>query len=499
MSVLKGFGLALISILLFLSLIVFGTAYTANSTVLNPDFFTAQLDRLDVSALVNEIATEEMDQGDFPQELMTALIDTIDKLEAPVKAQVSAATHDTFDYLLGERQQPDLTATLGKTFLNAAFVESLMAELDLPALTEEVINRQISEEGFPEEIGTALITTIAENETLIKEKVTAASDPVFDYLLGKTRTIDLAQILRNTILTADFVTSLVEGMDLAALAPETVSEQLAEELPEELKYLSPHIDDAVVELESTIKREISAAADPVLDYLLGERNTLSVVISLEPIMESLENSLRQAFLESPPARYAGLTQDALNQLFDRNFAELTRDIPSTVELDETLFPPNLAAQITEALAAAEDGLEQARQDIAEAITEAEEGLEQAREHVSQFQVYYYILIGWLALLVLAIVLINHEVKGATRWLGINFLIYGAITAVGNLLLKNFATNRPALLMTEADIPLALQTSMLQLLNDFLAPLQMLSIGLAVAGVVLIVVSIVYPRLRQTQP
>ncbi len=497
MSVLKGFGLTFISILLFLSLIVFGIVYTVNSTVLNPDFFTAQLDRLDVSSLINETVTDLMAEEDFPEELMTALIDTIDKLEAPVKAQVSAATHDTFDYLLGKRQQPDLTATLGRTFLNAAFVESLMAELDLPALTEEVISRQISEEGFPEEIGTALITTITENETLIKEKLSAASDPVFDYLLGKEQTIDLAQILRNTVLTADFVTSLVEGMDLAALAPETISEQLVEEIPEELEYLSRYIDDAVVELESTIKQEISAAADPVLDYLLGERKTLSVVISLEPVMESLENNLRQAFLESPPAEYAGLTRDELNQLFDRYFAELTRDMPSTLELDESMFPPDLAAQITEALAEAEDGLEQARQDIAEAITGAEDGLEQAREHVSQFQMYYYILIGWLVLLVLAIVLINHEVKGATRWLGINFLIYGAIAIIGNLLLKNFATDRPALLMTEPDIPPALQTSMLQLLNDVLAPLQMLGIGLAVAGVVLIVVSIVYPRLRQT--
>lgn len=499
MSVLKGFGLTLISILLFLSLIVFGTAYTVNSTVLNPNFFTAQLDRLDVSSLMNETMTDLMADEDFPEELMTALIDTIDKLEAPVKAQVSAATHDTFDYLLGKRQQPDLAATLGKTFLNAAFVESLMAELDLPALTEEVINRQISEEGFPEEIGAALITTIAENETLIKERVSAASGPVFDYLLGKTRTIDLAQILRNTMLTPDFVTSLVEGMDLAALAPETVSEQLAEEIPEELEYLSRYIDDAVVELESAIKQEISAAADPVLDYLLGERTTLSVVISLEPVMESLENSLRQAFLESPPAEYADLTQNELNQLFDRYFAELTRDMPSTLEPDDVLFPAELPAQIADSLAAAEDGLEQARQDIAEAITEAEEGLEQAREHVSQFQTYYYILIGWLALLVLAIVLINREVVGATRWLGINFLIYGAIAAVGNLLLKNFATDRLALLMTEPDIPLALQTSMLQFLNDFMGPLQMLSIGIAAAGVVLIVVSFVYPRLRQTQP
>lgn len=493
MGILKGFALGLLSFLLFLSLTIFGFAYTVNSTVLNPDFISSQLDRLDVSSLVNEIMTEQMAEEDFPEELLTAMVDTIDKLEAPVKQQVSAATHDTFDYLLGKKASPDLAATLGDTFLNSDFVASLMAELDLAALAEEVVSQQTSEEGLTEEMGNAIVSTITELEPTIKQKVPAASEPIFDYLLGKTESIDLVHTLRSTILTSDFFVTLLEGLDISALLPESLGEQRVEELPEELSYLSEYVDDAIAALEPTIREEVKVAADPVLDYLLGERESLSIVISLEPVIESLEDSLREAFLKSPPPDYADLSPSELNQLFDLHFAELTGNMPSTIELTEALFPPELTAQITDALVEAENGLEQARQAIAEAIADAEARLEQAREYVSWFQLGYYILIGLLALLVLAIILINHEVKGATRGLGITCLTYGAIEALGLFLTKNLATTQ----LAGIEIPSVFQGLMVQFLNDFLAPLQMLSIGLAVAGAVLIVASFVYPRLRPT--
>ncbi len=48
-----------------------------------------------------------------------------------------------------------------------------------------------------------------------------------------------------------------------------------------------------------------------------------------------------------------------------------------------------------------------------------------------------------------------------------------------------------------DIPPSLQTWILQLSNDFLAPLAMFSLGMLIGGAILIVVSFVY-KPRQTQ-
>ena len=84
------------------------------------------------------------------------------------------------------------------------------------------------------------------------------------------------------------------------------------------------------------------------------------------------------------------------------------------------------SQISDALAEAESGLYETRQSIAEGIAEAEEPLEQAREYVGWFQLGYKILIGFMVLLIAGIILIHRQVKGATRGLGITFLIYGAI-------------------------------------------------------------------------
>ena len=499
MGILKGFALSILSLLLFLSLVVFGFAYTVNSTVLNPKFVSAQIDRLDVSAVIQEIVTEQTAEEDFPEELMEALVDTIDKLEAPVKQQVSVAVHETYDYLLGKKTKPDLATTLGTTFFHSDFVASLMAELDLAALAEDIIIEQFSEEGFTEELGDAIVSTISKHESTIKQKVVTASEPVFDYLLGKTSSINLSLLLRATLLTPDFVSSLLEELDIDTLSSQFLTEKIEEQIPEELQYLSEYVDDAVTALVPLIKEEIINSVDPILGYLLGERQSVSVTISLDSVIESLEDDLREAFLKSPPPEYSGLPQNELNQLFDVHFAEVTSNMGATIEIDEALFPAEIPTQIASSLDEAERGLEQARQDLAEAIAEAEVQLEQVREYVSQFQTYYYLLIGLLALLVLAIILINLEVKGACRWLGITFLVYGVIFAAGVFFGKDILHTKILQPALEADLPLVLQNWILQMTLELVSPLQIFSIGIAVFGVVLLVVSFVYPRLRQTSP
>ena len=199
---------------------------------------------------------------------------------------------------------------------------------------------------------------------------------------------------------------------------------------------------------------------------------MNVVIPLEPVMESLENTLREAFLESPPADLADLPQAELEQYFDEYFQELTEPIPSTFEINETLLGTEVPAEIAEALA------------------EAEGALEQARQYVGYFQLGYKILIGFILLLILGIVLINRQVKSATRGIGIPFLTCGVFGYISTFVITYVAETR----LTQLDIPTWLQTWFPQFLDDSLAPLEIFSIGLLVAGIALIIVSFVYkPR------
>jgi len=88
MKVLRGFALNILSFLFILSLMLIGPAFMLNSTALNPRFIVTELGRLDISALVEEIISEQPPSSDFPAEMQTALIQTVDKLEPQLKQEV---------------------------------------------------------------------------------------------------------------------------------------------------------------------------------------------------------------------------------------------------------------------------------------------------------------------------------------------------------------------------------------------------------------------------
>ena len=59
MGFIKGLALACLSLLLFFSMVFFGLALTLNTTVLNADFITDQIEDLPVSTIVNQSLDDE--------------------------------------------------------------------------------------------------------------------------------------------------------------------------------------------------------------------------------------------------------------------------------------------------------------------------------------------------------------------------------------------------------------------------------------------------------
>jgi len=363
---------------------------------------------------------------------------------------------------------------INQTILNPNFITSQLDKLDVAALVEEIISEQEDEEAFSEELETALVDTIAELEPTIKEGIGDAAEPIYDYLKGKSESIDLAQTIRDNLLSSEVIASLVDELDIASLATEIISEQIPEDIPEDLEFLVEDVDDIIAELEPTIKEELVDAADPILDYLVGESQSVSIEISLEPIVEELEETLKETLLESPPAELAGLSPSQLEQYFDMYFGEMTEMIPSTIELDETVFPSELPTQ------------------IAEALETVEEKLEEAKEYIGYFQLGYNILIGLIVLLIAGIVLLNRQVRSATRKVGTIFLTYGVLWFAGILVAKYFAGKQ----ITQLDIPPYTRELLPRLVNDFSAPLQWFSLGLLIGGVALLIVSFVYKPRQQ---
>ncbi len=272
----------------------------------------------------------------------------------------------------------------------------------------------------------------------------------------------LAFTLNNTILNPDFIISEIDELDTSSLAGEFLREQAAEVIPEEFGFITPEtIDSIIADAEPWVKEQTDTVIRNGYDYLLGKSESLSVAISTEPLLDILKNNLWQALLESPPPEVAGLPPAVLEEQFNAFFQEFSQQIPSTFEFNESLIPPEVLAQV-----------------------------EQARQYINYFQTGYKALIGLMALLLIGIILIYREVRGATRGLGIIFLTYGVLEYGGILAAKHFAL--PQLPLSE--IPRALQTWLPQFFSNLLHPLEMLSIGFLIGGIVLLIVSFVYkPR------
>jgi len=268
--------------------------------------------------------------------------------------------------------------------------------------------------------------------------------------------------LNSTLLNPDFIVAQVDRLDISSLAREVAEEQISGEFPPELAFLEDALYDVIADNEPWLKEQASAGIYTFYDFLWGESERLSLRIDLEPLKENLRDNVWQLFqqnLPSLPPELAAAPPAVIEQYFDEFYQELTEQIPPSFELDESSIP-----------------------------SEVMDLLVQTRQYISYVQTAYYGLIGLMVLLVLAIILLERDVKKATRGLGITFLFYGALEYAGIWATNYFAPSLPL-----SDMPPSLQTWLLQLVDDFMAPLQTFSIGLMAGGAALIIVSIIYRR------
>jgi len=267
----------------------------------------------------------------------------------------------------------------------------------------------------------------------------------------------LALMLNQTILNPDFVASEVNKLDISSLAGELLIEQIPQAGE---AYMAEAVNDTIADLEPWIKEQVSTVIYSGYDYLEGRSQSLSLAISLEPMKDSLRGNLREAMLQSLPPELAGLPPAEIEQYFNEFYQQIDEGIPSTFELDEALLGTDVLAQ-----------------------------LELVRQGIGYFHIAFNALIGLILLLILLIILTHRQVRGSTRGLGAIFLSFGALSYIGVFAAKNIAGTQ----LTQLDMPAYLQAWMPQLVKDTLAPLEMYSIGLAAAGVVLLIVSFVYKR------
>ncbi|MEK7354501.1 MAG: hypothetical protein AABZ77_08360 [Chloroflexota bacterium] len=344
------------------------------------------------------------------------------------------------------------------TALNPDFVASELSRLEIAATVKELV--QIEPPPEIPKLNEIIYQTVAGIEPQFKEQSGFAIHSVYAYLLGESQTPDLKSILRKTYLSTDFVTPLVNSLNVSSLAGPFLTQKFAEAIPVKIANLDKYVTDALTGTEPSLKQQVIAVSGTVFDYLLGESPTLTASISLEPVKANLTRVL----LNSPLPELA-----AIPQSMRQEFSVL---IPSTYPLDESVIGNKVPANIASGIASAEDSLGQ------------------MRKYVAMFQQYYPLLLVFIALLALGIILIVRNVKDITHRLGIPLLTYGAMEYAGVWVTKYLISSGK---MQVPEIPPQLETWLLQLINNSLKPLEIFSLTLLIIGGVLTVISFLYKR------
>jgi hypothetical protein len=278
--------------------------------------------------------------------------------------------------------------------------------------------------------------------------------------------LGLAFTINSTLLSPQFITSEIDKLDITTAAQEV----LAEQLPSDYKPYMAGIDQSLIELKPWITESIHQVINDGYDYLLGSTDTFHISISTGPAKQSLVKNLTQSFVQSPPPQYLQLSPSDRSQYLDQVQQGTMQMIPATLEItQDTIGPQNMQT------------------------------LQQAGEIIRYFRTGYYYLIAFSILLVLLIVLIFREIKGATRTLGIILLIDGAFSMIAFLICKQFVPG----LLTVDNLPLQLQTWLPQVAEDFLAPWGIFNLVILAIGAILLVASFLYhsrkPVLSQISP
>ncbi len=204
MGFLKGLGLAVISILLFLSLLLLAVGVTLNFTVLNPGFVNRQIDDLDVTALLSEGITDSPSANELPQAIREFLNNELPDYSEELKAAVKEANNRFYDYLLGRAGTLDLKVVFGETILDPELIYSLADKINWPNLADELIRKEIAENGGIDPAFVYLLDYIDDAavklEPWFKDSLREIVPPVHDYLLGQSQTLDVHVSLEEPAL-----------------------------------------------------------------------------------------------------------------------------------------------------------------------------------------------------------------------------------------------------------------------------------------------------------
>ncbi|MBN1162113.1 MAG: hypothetical protein JXA17_09220 [Dehalococcoidales bacterium] len=329
----------------------------------------------------------------------------------------------------------------------------------------------------------------------------------------------IAFMLQGTVLNYNFVSDQVDTLPIADIARDFGDELITSELTQDMPFAKDVALNVLEREEPWIKDQLKDAMDGGYDYLLGDTETLYIVIPLSELKADLQTSLwdearvylQQELAGKSEPEISRYLQDIVSQipsdLMPPELATLPRDVRNlAVEqylrdfagLNSVIgLPPEITASVEESARQYFDAfLEDFIDEIPDTYTidesslgsETMDAISTARTAVGYFQTYYPWMIVLMVVLAALIFVTNMNIRATARALGINLCIFGGLDLIGIIVVK---VVKPFHFITDAfDVPDTLSSWAEGVANDVTSVALPLAIGLLVVGVALLVVSFV---------
>lgn len=335
------------------------------------------------------------------------------------------------------------------TALNPGFVSGQVDQVDLSELASDLVEENYIDD-IPEDIRyfeDVVYEVVEDHEPWLKEQLDSAIHTGYDFLHGRTDTLEI----------------MIPLEDLKESVRESTWQHFLEMLPD---WIADTSDEGLRELIYDNIYDFVEGIPP--SYLPEEYQSLSEIQLRGYVDEYFDDVASQIVNGELPPSLKEEIEDAILPYFNQYYNDFTEEIPSEFIID--------------------------RAEIDELDAELWDVLEFTRTYIGYFKIGFFSLIGFMVLLMGLIVLIYRNVKESIRTIGITFLVYGVTEFVVVIVARILAPN-----YFPTDIPISLQDLIVNVYTSALAPLQWFSLGILIAGIGLVLASIFYKRGDRSEP
>jgi len=456
----SGFFGFILTITLLLLLIV----TTFKSTLLNPDFVTNELDKLDIYSIATQQLSDQLSEvavANMPAEMSNALegeapYETIRDIVAeqmPTQMQnymIEQLSQQLPEYAVYMPQIVETTFTSMGTWMeeqidtaargvNAYLTEDALLSITVsltelkPVLKDNLA--QAMRDNPPSEI--AILPAAAQDAAI--EQVCAKIDSE----IAEQVTID------ESFLGTEVMTQLEQAKAIATI---NVS----------LKQI---MNEVFTELEPWIKEQTTNAVNGGYAYLQGETEHLSIVIPMAQMKTTVSDKLEQIIRENIPTD-TGVSRSDIDNFIAEMQTMVEEDIPQEFAVDEELLGTEVMTQ-----------------------------LERTRDILGYTDTVFKGLIGLAVLMVALIAFLQwRRIKDLAHHVGVACTIAGAVSLTGALVMSNFLLQ--VLSRLQLDIPTQFTEKASLFASDLSQPMVIYASITLVVGVVLLVIS---KRLKPSAP